>query len=364
MMAKRFTIVCLLSILILQSIAQVLAVSDASNSAQVIPSPTPTVLAPASPIRLTVSPPSLFLDTKPGESGQTSLKVLNAGDETELLEIHLMTFTAQANGSSPALSEFAAGDEAQHWLKITPSQFSLEPQKWQTLNVDFSPPDSAGLSYYYAIVIRRASATHATEGESTVIGAPAVLLLTKVIVPYEKQELQLVSFSTSKKVYEYLPAEFSIEIKNTGNVHLAPVGNIFIDDAKKRDAGMIELNRTLGVVLPNSVRTYHLDWNDGFPRYEAESIDGSLVKDEQGKPKKKVKWDFSQADKFRFGKYNAHLIFIYDDGERDVPTEAVVSFWVIPWKILGVIAVIVLLALLGLFMPIFLLLKRKRKRTK
>lgn len=361
---KLFLLFGIVSFFILNVVVPINAQEIEASSEADTPTPIPTIIAPNSPIRLTVSPPTIFLDTKPGKSVQTTLKVYNNGDDTELLETKLMTFTAQATGSEPQLRDFEPGDVAKDWLVVSPKQFSLEPQKWQTLNIDFSPPSTAGLAYYYALVIRRASTIEAAAGESTIQGAAAVLLLTKVSVPYEKQELQLLSFSTSRKVYEYLPVEFSIEIKNTGNIHLAPVGDIFIDDAKKNDVGTIELNRSIGVILPNSTRTYRLDWNDGFPRYESESLDGRDLKDEQGKPKKKLVWDFSQANKVRIGKYTAHLVFIYDNGERDIPTEAVVSFWVIPWKILLVILFVSLLALLGLLLPFILLFKRRKKKTK
>lgn len=328
----------------------------------VLPSPTPTpIIVPNSAINLSVSPPSVFLETKPGETVETTVKVFNNAAESEVLTASLMTFSAGANGASPELREFTPADEYQDWLLITPAEFTVDPQKWQTLNVRFTPPETAGLTYYYALVITRKGIVNPESGESTVIGAPAILVLTKVKTPYEKQELQMLSFGTTQKVYEYLPAEFTVEVKNTGNIHLSPVGNIFIDDAKKKDVGLIELNRTLGVILPNSTRTYNLSWNDGFPRYENETLDGVEVKDKKGNPKKKLNWDFSQADKFRFGKYTAHLVFIYDDGERDVPTEATVSFWVIPWKILSGVSVVVLLALLGLLTPLFLLLRRNKK---
>ena len=317
---------------------------------------------PSSPLNLSLSPPSVFLETKPGQSVETTIKVFNNNQETEQLAVTLMKFRADPNGSQPILEDFTEVDDFQKWLSISPSTFNLDPQKWKTLQVSFSPPEDAGLSYYYAVLISRAQSQKAGEGESVVVGAPAILFLTKVKTPYEKQELQLLSFSSSQKVYEYLPTEFSVEIKNTGNIHLAPVGNIFIDDHTEKDVGLIELNRTLGVVLPNSTRTYKLKWNDGFPHFESETVDGAEVKDEKGNSKQKLKWDFSQANKFRFGKYTAHLVFIYDDGQRDVPTEATLSFWVIPWKLLLIIGGVSLLAITGLVAPFILLFRRAKKK--
>ena len=36
---------------------------------------------------------------------------------------------------------------------------------------------------------------------------------------------------------------------------------------------------------------------------------------------------------------------MYDDGQRDIPTEATVSFWVVPYRLFGLILLIILLDL-------------------
>ena len=76
--------------------------------------------------------------------------------------------------------------------------------------------------------------------------------------------------------------------------------------------------------------------------------DGKAVIDDNGNAVYDVKWDFSKADKFRFGKYTAHALVVYDNGERDIPLEAKVSFWVLPWKLMAIALVLVLLVLAGM----------------
>ncbi len=73
----------------------------------------------------------------------------------------------------------------------------------------------------------------------------------------------------------------------------------------------------------------------------------SLAKD--GKPKQDLKYDFTRVDKFRFGRYTAKLLVVYNDGKQDVPIESELSFWVIPWKILLVLLVIVSILGYGLW---------------
>ena len=101
--------------------------------------------------------------------------------------------------------------------------------------------------------------------------------------------------------------------------------------------------------MPRSTRDFESSWNDGFIVRQVKADEkGNIIKDEHGAEVYETKWNFSKADKFRIGQYTAHLLFVYDNGERDVPLEATVTFWVLPWKIIGVAALILLFFLVGL----------------
>jgi hypothetical protein len=60
------------------------------------------------------------------------------------------------------------------------------------------------------------------------------------------------------------------------------------------------------------------------------------------------------------GHYTAQLLLIYNDGTRDVPISGSLSFWVIPWRLIGaVLALIGLIA--GLTFYVILLRRRLKK---
>jgi hypothetical protein len=91
---------------------------------------------------------------------------------------------------------------------------------------------------------------------------------------------------------------------------------------------------------------------------------GQPVMGKDGKATQTLKWDFSHANRLRFGHYTAHLVMVYDNGQRDVPIEATVSFWVIPWRLVGVafvVSIFVLIGLLSSFGKISKFTKRLRK---
>jgi hypothetical protein len=160
----------------------------------------------------------------------------------------------------------------------------------------------------------------------------------------------VLQFSTPQKIYEFLPVAFTIKLKNSGNVHVIPKGNIFIDHFDEtKDVAILPVNDLNGNVLPDSNRIFESDWTDGFPVYQQKMNGDKVATDKNGKEITELKWDFSQVPKLRWGKYTANLLLVYDDGTHDVPIEGKLTFWVIPWRLLGAGVVVVGLMLLGLY---------------
>lgn len=328
---------------------------QSTDSATPSATPAPTPAPPAvQPVNLTVSPISVNLVTDPGTTTSSSIRIRNNSDKPEFLRLRLNTFSANQTGDAPVIREFDPTDESARWITFSETEFRISPGEWKTLQLTFSPPATAALGYYYAILVERQSEALTEEGASLISGVPAILVLSEVRSPLAKRQLELVSFKASKNLYEYLPAEFEVVIRNAGNIQTLPLGDIFIDGQSTNDIGIMQLNPAKGMILPGTERTFKVYWDDGFPRYIIEE-------DEFGNETRKLAWDFSNADRFRFGKYSATTLFVYDDGERDVPTEATLSFWVVPWKLLLIMLFVSALILVGIILPIVIVMKRLKK---
>ncbi|MDB5182043.1 MAG: hypothetical protein JWP13_806, partial [Candidatus Saccharibacteria bacterium] len=191
-------------------------------------------------------------------------------------------------------------------------------------------------------------------GASGVEGGVASLVLLSVDAPGARREAKVAEIVASQKVYEFLPAKMTIKLRNAGNVHVAPSGTMFIKQGSKQ-VGALNFNVERGNILPGTNRTFEMSWNDGFPVFE-EKTEGS-------KTTRSLKWNLSNLDKLRFGRYTANLVAVYDDGQRDVPVEAVVSFWVIPWRILGVLLLIILLVGFGTWALLRFVWKNVRRQV-
>lgn len=310
----------------------------------------PPAQQPPTGVDLTLSPTFLSLITDPGETVTSQFRITNNNNFREYLKISVAKFTASADGGSPVIADIEEGDEFADWISFSENEFTVDPQEGKIIRVTISPPEDAALGYYYAVVVSRIEVEGAdTDQQAVVAGSPALSVLLNVQSPNAKRELQVVEFKTERMFYEYLPSIFEIQVKNTGNVHVVPVGDIFIDSGSQKDIVVLQANEGKGNVLPNSTRTFTAQWADAFAvRVPKLDEDGRPVLNEKGEPEYETKFDFTKADKFRIGKYTANLLLVYDNGERDVPIEAQVSFWIIPWKILLGVTLVVVLALWGL----------------
>lgn len=219
---------------------------------------------------LQVTPSPLILSIKPGESVTSELKIRNNGDKTEILKIEPRSFNISGDTGEVALSDGAPSDIAS-WISFANPKFTIEPGQWYTQRITITLPKDAGFSYSFALVISRAiDVSVAKPGETVLKGSVAVFTLISVDRPGAKRQVEVTDFFASKRVYEYLPAEFKTTIKNTGNTIVQPYGNIFIQRSasNKNPIATLPVNEGKGYILPGSSRTLTTTWDDGFPAYQ------------------------------------------------------------------------------------------------
>jgi hypothetical protein len=303
---------------------------------------------PTDGINLQISPLPIEMNAKPGTSSGADLRVRNVGTKTEKLQVRLLAVSEDNNGQVH-LTNPKSSDEWVKWVSFDRQTFDAPSNQWQTIKMKVDVPKSAAFGYYFAVEYLRATDVAPLPGKAVAHGAVATFILLNAESKGAIREAQIESLTADKKSYEFLPANFTVKVKSTGNVHVAPYGNIFIAKGDKQVAS-IDINADRGNVLPKGSRFFAASWADGFPVYQTKkSPDGQTLVDKNGEAQKSLKWDFSHANRLRFGHYTAHLVMIYDNGQRDVPLEATVSFWVIPWRVIGISLIIGIFVFIGLW---------------
>ena len=116
-----------------------------------------------------------------------------------------------------------------------------------------------------------------------------------------------ISTINDKLWYESGPIGLHILYENTGSVHLNPYGELRIKNLFGEEVGFVELEPWFA--LPNSLRTREVTW------------DRELL----------------------FGRYVATAYI--NRGYDDIVDEVSVSFWVLPWKTVGGIFLVVFLVI-------------------
>ena len=309
---------------------------------------------------LQVTPSPLVLSVKPGETQQTELKIRNNGDKPEHLKIEPKSFNLNGDSGEITLSDNAPTDIAD-WVHFANPTFTIAPGEWFTEQITISLPKSAGFSYTFALIISRSNDTTTVKpGESALKGSVAVFTLISVDRPDAKKQLEVTEFQASQKVYEYLPASLKVTFKNTGNTIVQPYGNIFIqrNGSSSAPISTLPVNEGHGYILPGSTRSLSTEWTNGFPVYKTAQSAANVT------GKKQLVWDWSQASNFRFGRYTAKLVAVYNDGHRDVPLEAQTTFWVIPWKLLAGVGLLLLIVIIGISTVLkkgFIVIKKTKK---
>jgi hypothetical protein len=323
-----------------------------------------TAQTPTEGINLQISPLPIEMTAKPGTNTNTDLRVRNAGTKTEKLQVRLLAVSEDNNGEVH-LTNPVSSDDWVKWVHFDRQIFDAPSNQWQTIKMTVDVPKTAAFGYYFAVEYLRASDVSPQPGKAVTHGAVATFILLNADAPGAKRQAQVVSFTANRKSYEFLPANFTVKVKNTGNVHVAPHGSIFITKGGKQ-VGVIDINNDKGNILPKGSRFFTASWNDGFPVYKNKvSPDGHPQLDKKGLPESSLSWNFSHTNRLRFGHYTAHLEMIYDNGQRDEQMNTTLSFWVIPWRIIGVLLLVTIFIILGLW-SFFVKTRRlaKKIRTK
>ncbi len=318
---------------------------------------------------LTTSPLPVSLTASPGTTITTPIKIENTSTDPVRLNVGLQKFSASGTEGKPQIEDPTPQDAYIKWASFSQNTLVAQPNVFYTITMTIKVPKEAAFGYYYAVVFSQDTSDQKVplgSRQNKVNGAVATLILLDVPAPGEQKKLNVTSFKASKKFYQYLPANFSVAVHNGGNVHVIPSGNIFISRAGESTfIDTLSVNKEQGNVLPKSNRIFNVAWNDGFPAYVIKHQNGQVVSDKNGKPVHTLDWNLKNASKLRIGKYTASLTLIYNDGQRDVPINAKVSFWVIPWVpiLIGlVISILVLFGLYAVLKPIVRRLRGLRKK--
>ncbi len=326
----------------------------------------PSVLAQNnnSGLNLTVSPPVIELNAKPGDSIKQRFRIRNNQSDSTRLSVDVKKLSSDSTSGEPVPAEPTKDDAFVSWLTVNPNTFDVLPNEWADVDFTIDIPDNAAYGYYYVLRIKPANQETIKGSGTSVQGQVLVVVLLNVLKDGAQAKAQLVEFKPSTFVSEYLPVDFTAKVSNSGNVHVKPSGNIFIRSFHQKDVAILDINGGKQTVLPGGARTFSSTWDDGFIVRTPVIENGITKTDSNGKPVTKLTFNWDKLTHFRIGPYTASLLMVYDDGKRDATIEGTATFWLIPYTAIAVIVIGIILAVIIIRFLLTWYIHRELRRQK
>jgi hypothetical protein len=272
---------------------------------------------------LSAIPPRLEVTVKPDGTSTQIIKVRNESNLEKNIAVSVEDFVVNDDKGTPTIVSSTETDNrwaASNWIQISPSSFKLKGGETKSLVLTIMPPKNALPGGHYAMVI------HSPDDQVSLFNSTGASIQTKVgtlvyiTIPGNIRQNAIVKDFTVPKFSEFGPIDLKTTIQNLSDIHIRPAGSITITNMFGLKTTYLQFNPDGVNIFPGKIRDFENQLNK----------------------------------KWLFGRYKAELNAAY--GTAGGVATAAIFFWVIPWRLLILIAV-------AITVITFILLSLKKKKN-
>lgn len=260
-------------------------------------------------VTMIVSPPRYDLSVKPGEVIQKTVKVTN-GSETAPLRLRALVsdFVVYDDEGTPTQVTTQASGRflASPWFSLSETEFTLDPRAQKMLTVIIAVPDDALPGGHYAGVFFEPVVKLDKSASAAYTSAEVGALFGLTVEGDLNYSALIKDFRAQASLYEFGPVDFLATIENQSDTHITPQSSI-----------------TIRNMIGQEVATLKLDEPNIFP-FASRNLNGS--------------WDRVWG----LGRYTATLTVSYGPGLSEMHS---LYFWIMPYRLLAAILVVILVLL-------------------
>lgn len=270
-----------------------------------------------------------FGEVEPGKTVTANILVSNriADNKTFEITVEDMTSSGDTSGSVTLLGDETGPYTIKDYVSFPSRTFTIDLGERAVVPVSITlPKDASPGGFYGSILI---STVQTDEDSESSVRSPVIARVGTLIFLTVKGDViksggtKSLTLPNGKWWYEKGPIKFSILYENTGSVHSTPSGTLHIKNLFGEEVGFEELDPWF--VLPHALRNRDIEWNR----------------------------------ELLFGRYTATAAI--DNGYNGTIEEVTVSFWVLPWKVVGGVFLIIFVVLF-LIRAFFRTFEFKRKK--
>jgi len=282
---------------------------------------------------LEIAPPVITLSINPGQTVKSQVFLRDVSPSNVVVTSEVNDFVAAGEDGTPKIilkDEGANPYSVKGWIS-PPAQLQLAPHEVKATPVTITAPANAAPGGHYGIIRFTATAPELHGTGVALTASLGALVLITVNGPV-KESLSVAQLSASHNgksgsLFESAPITFTTRLKNSGNIHEQPVGQIVIKDMFGKKIAGVNVNSPPRNILPQSIRKF------------TSPLDSTVI-----------------GNKKLFGHYSADLSVTY--GAKKQIATAHMGFWVIPYRLIIVIIVV----LVGGFLILRAGIKRYNRR--
>lgn len=324
---------------------------------------------------ITVSPIKYEIEAFPGETIEQEIKFFNTTSTEKTLYLDVLNFEPIGESGYPSplfTDDYPYEASLKMWIELEKKEVTVKPVTpveniASVVKFRITIPTNAAPGGHYAMIkqsLKPPGADTQLEGSGLAFSPESAALVILNVAGDDTREGSSEEFFVTNpylnennrnaiSLFEFPPVLFVARLKNSGNSHFKPQGNIFLYKGDKQIA-TFKLNENEGNILGNSIRRFEEGvWGEETFIYRSPLLDdsGNPIKDDAGNTKSKIRLNWKNFPNIPFGKYKAKLAGVYDDNGVKKTISDEVIFWVIPWRlillVLIILLVIVVLVLTG-----------------
>jgi hypothetical protein len=277
----------------------------------------------ATSVQLTAIPPRLgedgTLSGDPGSVIQAEIRVRNESDQTITVDTLAEDFIIGEDGVTPipVTDQTSSLWSLANWIQISNSRNTIPAYGSVTIPVIIRVPDDALPGGRYAQIMHQPVSQSQAVVSGEVAGRTGVNQRVGTLV-YFRVNGDIKENATIRNIKipfltEFGPVPMAFDIENMSDIHIRPNTKITIKNMLGRTSEVIEVGTKN--VFPYTTRSFETEWDRVWG----------------------------------FGRYTAVISAAY--GEQGKVAEATMSFWLIPYKLIITI-ILVVIALIGILVAI------------
>lgn len=258
---------------------------------------------------MTITPPTAAFTLNPGQATEGQMKITNDSPNPITFNVGVQDYIVVDTVGTPNIlppNTLNSKYSAASWIGVTPSRFTVKPGQRQVIDYFIQIPKDAKPGGHYAAAIYTAETKGEQQTGSAVTAQIGTLFYLTVKGPVTENASVTKFFTNSFQ--EYGPFKILTQIKNMGDLHIAPKGTITVSGL------FYNKNQDLPThnIFPETLRDFE------------NTVGKNLM----------------------IGRYKAVLLASYGVN-NNLPLTATLYFWVFPWRLAIIIILVIVAIILG-----------------